>query len=114
MMCEEKRRAVAVTKMDDEEERFSINARTMSFYKTLIAIIVGGLAVTGVLFSVSYSVMVNIGERHFQERLARALSRTESGSINLAIEREIAIGNLNIERRLIRIETILLEMREEK
>ena len=113
MMCEEKRQTVVVTKMDDEEERFSINASTMSFYKTLIAIIVGGLAVTGVLFSVSYSVMVNIGERHFQERLAKALSRTEAGSINLAIEREIAIGNLSIERRLIRIETILLEMRED-
>lgn len=112
-MCKDRRATVSVVEMsgDHPVKKVSLTATRVQIWTSII----GGIAAVIVIFSVfmglSYKYMTRSAEIHFQERVDAAIK--DGGKIDRAIDRKIQSQMRSIEMRLVRIETLLLEMRTE-
>lgn len=96
---------------DVPEKIVSINLTTIELYRTVAAIIAAMATVSALVFGASYNFMMYTAERNFNLRITAAIH--QGGAIDTAIQHGVMTGNYSLEKRLIRIETILLEMRDE-
>lgn len=112
-MCKDRRATVSVTEMtgDHPVKKVSLTATRLQIWTSIIGGITGIMVIFAVFMGLSYKYMTRTAEANFQKRMDAAIS--EGGKIDLAIDYKIESQMHSIEVRLVRIETLLLEMRTE-
>jgi len=112
-MCKERRPTFEVTDMSGvaPKKTVSFNLSTVELYKSVAAIVGTMFTIAALFFGLSYNFMMYTADRNFVLRVHESLQ--PGGDIAEAILQAEERGNHALEKRLIRIETILLEMRDE-
>ena len=93
------------------EQLYSTTFTKFQFYKLIAGLVLTMVSIFGVFLGTSYRFMVYTADRNFEHRVKESLK--DDGAISKAIDVRVEASKHSLEIRLIRIETILLEMRDE-
>lgn len=113
-MCKDQRPTVSVTDMSGNkpEKVFSINLTTVEVYRSIAAIIITIVLSVGGFLRITYGWMVKTAQENFERRSNEVLM--EGSRADRFIEENINHATHGIELRLIRIETLLNEVLEDR
>lgn len=113
-MSDERRATLAVAAMggDKPDKRISINLTTVEMYRFFMTVIAVTLTVFGIVMGFSWKIMTYTADIRFKDRVEDSVK--EDGLIGMAIDRAVDKRYNSLENRLIRIETIVLEIRDDR